>query len=200
VIDLVAEHTAAGAVAVMGNHDSAVLADDAYLNETAAAAIEWTRTVLTAAQRAFLEQLPLTVHEEHACFVHASAAMPARWDYVDSSRAAERSSRAAQRPYTFSGHVHDQVLYGSDAQERMVAFRPRPGVAIPIGVHRRWLALAGSVGQPRDGVPSAAYALADLEAMRITFHRVPYDNLAAARKVRAAGLPEMLAYRLERGV
>ena len=79
-----------------------------------------------------------------------------------------------------------------------VSAEPRPGVAIPMSPRRAWLALVGSVGQPRDGNPAAAYALADLEAKSITFHRVPYDNHAAARKVRAAGLPEMLAYRLER--
>ena len=197
VVDIVAEHAAHGAVAVLGNHDAAIFGDDAYLNDSAAAAIEWTRTVLTPAQRAFLEALPLAVHEERACFVHASAAMPGRWDYVDSPRAAERSSRAAERPYTFSGHVHDQLLYGSDALDRMVPFRPRPGVSIPVAAHRSWLVLAGSVGQPRDGTPAAAYALADLEAMRITFHRVPYDHDRAASKVRAAGLPEVLAYRLE---
>ena len=81
----------------------------------------------------------------------------------------------------------------------MIAFRPQPGVAIPVRPNRRWLALAGSVGQPRDGNPAAAYALADLDAGSIIFHRVPYDNHAAARKIRAAGLPEILAYRLEKG-
>jgi diadenosine tetraphosphatase ApaH/serine/threonine PP2A family protein phosphatase len=82
----------------------------------------------------------------------------------------------------------------------MVAFHPRPGVAIPVGAHRRWLALVGSVGQPRDGNPAAAYATFDTEARMLTFHRVPYDNRSAARKVREAGLPERLAYRLERGI
>jgi diadenosine tetraphosphatase ApaH/serine/threonine PP2A family protein phosphatase len=57
----------------------------------------------------------------------------------------------------------------------------------------------GSAGQPRDGDPAACYALADLDRGAITFQRVAYDHLAAARKIRAAGLPEILAYRLERG-
>jgi diadenosine tetraphosphatase ApaH/serine/threonine PP2A family protein phosphatase len=130
----------------------------------------------------------------------ASANAPERWDYVDSPAAAEKSARAAERPYTFSGHVHHQVLYGSDAQGRMIAFQPRAGVTIPVSPHRAWLAIVGSVGQPRDGNAAACYALADLRAKTITFHRVAYDNYAAARKVRAAGLPEILAYRLERGV
>jgi len=200
VVEIVAEHAARGAVVVKGNHDAAIAHEDGYLNEAATAAIEWSRAMLSPAQRDFLEMLPLIVREEGACFVHASAAMPERWDYVDSAGAAERSSHAAGRPYTFSGHVHDQVLYGADAHRRMISFVPRPGFSIPAPSHRDWLALAGSVGQPRDGNPSAAYATADLGRGSITFHRVPYDNLAAAAKIRAAGLPEVLAYRLERGV
>jgi diadenosine tetraphosphatase ApaH/serine/threonine PP2A family protein phosphatase len=200
VIDIVAEHAARGAVVVKGNHDAAIAAEDSYLNESAVAAIRWSRDVLTRGQRAFLDSLPLCVRDERVCFVHASAAVPDRWDYVDSTGAAERSSRAAERPYTFSGHVHHQVLYGEDAKRRMIAFRPQPGVPVPARAHRSWLALVGSVGQPRDGHPSAAYALCDLDRARITFHRVPYDNLAAAAKVRAAGLPDVLAYRLEKGV
>ena len=200
VLDIVAEHAARGALVVRGNHDEAVVGDGGYLNESAAAAIAWTRDALSRAHREFLDSLPLCIREETACLVHASANAPERWDYVDSASEAERSSRAAARPYTFSGHVHHQVLYGSDAQGRMIAFHPRAGAAIPMSPVRSWLAIAGSVGQPRDGNAAACYALADLGAKSITFHRVAYDNYAAARKVRAAGLPEILAYRLERGM
>ncbi|MFZ3322518.1 MAG: metallophosphoesterase family protein [Usitatibacter sp.] len=200
VMEIVAGHATQGAIVVKGNHDAAIAHEDGYLNEAATAAIEWSRVMLSAAHRDFLASLPLIVREEGVCFVHASAAMPERWDYVDSAGAAERSSHAAERPYTFSGHVHEQVLYGEDAHGRMIAFAPQPGAPIPARAHRNWLALAGSVGQPRDGNPSAAYAIADLDRGTITFHRVPYDNLASAAKIRAAGLPEVLAYRLERGV
>ncbi len=199
VLDIVAEHASRGALVVKGNHDDAVTGGGGYFNESASAAIAWTRGAIGDTHRAFLSSLPLCIREGPACFVHASAAAPARWDYVDSAGAAERSARAAGATYTFSGHVHHQVLYGSDAQGRMIAFQPRPGVEIPVSARRAWLALAGSVGQPRDGNPAAAYALADFNAKSITFHRVAYDNYAAARKVRAAGMPEILAYRLERG-
>ena len=201
VLDIVAEHAARGAVVVKGNHDDAVATPDHdYYNETAAAAIQWTRAALGESHKRFLSSLPLVAHDEHACFVHASAASPARWEYVDSAGAADRSAAAAAKPYTFCGHVHRQVLYGRDARGRMIAFRPHRGVPIPVRASRGWLAVVGSAGQPRDGDPSAAYALADLEAQSITFHRVPYDCAAAARKIRAAGLPEAIAYRVERGV
>jgi len=74
------------------------------------------------------------------------------------------------------------------------------GISVPVGSHRRWLALVGSVGQPRDNNPKAAYAQFDMERERITFHRVAYDHLAAARKIRQAGLPESIAYRIEHGI
>ena len=199
VVDIVAEHAARGAVVVMGNHDKAISGSTDYLNDAASAAIAWSRSVLSPAHRLFLENLPLCVREPELCFVHASAAAPERWDYIDSAGAAERSARAAATPYTFSGHVHNQALYVEGAHRRMVAFKPRPGVSIPVQAHRPCLVVVGSAGQPRDGNPAAAYTLVDLESRSLTFHRVAYDNLAAARKVRAAGLPEMLAYRLERG-
>ena len=201
VLEIVAAHAARGAVVVKGNHDEAVAgAKREYFNEAARAAIDWTRSALGAGQRELLASLPLIVREADACFVHASAAAPQRWEYVDSASAAARSAAAAAKPYTFCGHVHRQMLYGVDAHGRMVAFDPHPGVAIPARANRAWLAIAGSVGQPRDGDPSAAYALADPEAGTITFHRVAYDNVAAARKIRRAGLPEALAWRVERGV
>ena len=200
VLDLVAEHVQRGAIAVKGNHDAAVAGPMAYLNEAAASAIAWQRTVLTAEHRAFIDAMPLIVREERVCFVHASALAPERWDYVDSPAEAERSAHAAGVPRTFSGHVHRQMLYIAGAGARMVAFEPTPGMPIPMREHRTALALVGSVGQPRDGNSAAAYAIADFGTRQITFHRVPYDNRATARKIREAGLPEVLAYRLERGI
>jgi diadenosine tetraphosphatase ApaH/serine/threonine PP2A family protein phosphatase len=200
VVDLVAEHAAAGAVVIKGNHDASIEGGATYLNESAAYVAEWTREVLSTRQVAFLSGLPLVARDGPVCFVHASAAVPARWDYVDSPSAAAKSVEAAEATYIFSGHVHDQVLYTQGAGGRMVAFRPSPGSPVPTPPHRKWLAIAGSVGQPRDRNPAAAYAIADIEAGRITFHRVPYDHLAAAQRIRDEGLPASLAFRIERGI
>jgi diadenosine tetraphosphatase ApaH/serine/threonine PP2A family protein phosphatase len=200
VIEIVAEHAARGGLVVKGNHDEAIMGSTAYLNDAAAESVAWTREVLGSAHLQFLASLPYFLTEGPAFFVHASAASPKRWDYVDSPAAALKSVNAAKMPYTFSGHVHDQVLFHQGAGGRMIAFRPRPGIAIPASSHRRWQALVGSVGQPRDGNPAAAYTIADLDAGRLTFHRIPYDNMAAARKIRDAGLSEAIAYRIERGI
>lgn len=188
-----------GAVLVKGNHDHAIEQDAKYMNDAARAAIAWARSTLSAAQKSFLEGLPLIVREADMCFVHATADHPERWDYVDSERAALASARAADRAYTFSGHVHFQELYFENAPRGMRVFHPQGSRPIPVFAQRRWLVLVGSVGQPRDGNPSAAYALFDRHAHRLTFFRVPYDYVSAARKIRAAGLPESLAYRLEAG-
>lgn len=200
VLDIVSRRTSSGALAVKGNHDEAIEKRSGYLNDAAQAAIDWTKNVLSSDHRAFLASLPLCVREEPMCLVHASAASPQRWEYVDSPASALRSVEAAQSAYTFSGHVHDQLLYFQNPQGKMTEFRPVPGSPVPVGGHRRWLAIVGSVGQPRDKNPAAAYALFDAAHASITFHRVPYDHLAAAQKIRKAGLPEFLAYRVERGI
>jgi diadenosine tetraphosphatase ApaH/serine/threonine PP2A family protein phosphatase len=200
VIDIAAGLSRDGALVVKGNHDQAVEGSTAYLNETARAAIEWTREVLGAEHKIYLAGLPLCLREERVCLVHASAAVPQRWDYIDSPAAAWRSVEAAQASYTFCGHVHDQALYFERAPGHMGVLRPVPGVRIPVGHHRRWLAIAGSVGQPRDGNPAAAYVLFDSSSEHITFHRVTYDNGTAAKKILRSGLPAALAYRVRRGV
>lgn len=200
VVSDIARRAGEGAIAVKGNHDEAIEKRAGYMNESTKQSIEWTRKVLSAESRAFLSSLPLVRSEGSMCFVHASAAAPARWDYVDTPDAARRSADAGQSTYTFSGHVHEQVLYFEGARGKWSAFQPTPGSPVPVHRHHRWLALVGSVGQPRDGRPSAAYTLFDSERERITFQRVPYDHLAAARKIRAAGLPETHAYRVEKGI
>jgi diadenosine tetraphosphatase ApaH/serine/threonine PP2A family protein phosphatase len=200
VISAVARCVDQGAIAVRGNHDEAIEKRAGYMNDATKHSIEWTRNALPAKCKAFLSTLPILVRDEAMCFVHATAASPARWDYVDTPAAARRSVEAAQTTYTFSGHVHDQMLYFEGVQGKWSAFKPTPGSPVPIRGHRRWLALVGSVGQPRDGQPAAAYTLFDPAREQITFHRLAYDHIAAAQKIRRAGLPEAHAYRVEKGV
>ena len=200
VVDSAMRLAAEGAIVVKGNHDEAIEGGAAYLNESARAAIAWTRGVLSAEHKGFLATLPLCVRYEGQCFAHASAAYPERWDYIDGPGAAHKCVEAAGTTHTFCGHVHEQTLYFEGASGSMRAFNPIPGTAIPVGRHRRWLAMVGSVGQPRDGNPAASYAVFDGARAEITFHRVPYDHRAAARKIRRAGLPESLAYRMLRGI
>ncbi len=169
------------------------------MNEHARIAIDWTKTRLLPHHYTFLGSLPLIHHEKDMTFVHASADAPDKWIYVTDSLRAAHSLDATRTPYLFSGHVHEQVLYYMGAGGRPLPFTPVPGTPIPVARHRRWLAIAGSVGQPRDGNPAAGYALFDTELATLTYYRLAYDYEQAASKIRTAGLPERLALRLEHG-
>jgi len=81
----------------------------------------------------------------------------------------------------------------------MTTFQPITGAPVPLLRQRRWLAVLGSVGQPRDGNPAASYAMLDKERNELTYFRVPYDIDTAAAKIREAGLPDVLAERLRWG-
>jgi len=200
VVDAVMHKTAEGAIAIKGNHDEAIEGRVTYFNDQARAALDWARKTLPSDQRRFLADLPLRVDRAPMCFVHATADAPERWDYVDSPRAAQKCADAAKAAYTFCGHLHDQILYFESAEGRMSAFVPTVDTAIPVRDTRRWVAVVGSVGQPRDRNPAAGYATFDTVRREITFHRVAYDHHAAAQKIRRAGLPEALAYRVEAGI
>jgi diadenosine tetraphosphatase ApaH/serine/threonine PP2A family protein phosphatase len=200
VIDVISGHAARGAVVLKGNHDEAIDKRGNYFNEAAQAALELARDVLSDEQKIFLAGLPLIVRDGPICYVHASAASPEKWHYIDSPGAAQRCADAAQASYTFCGHVHDQVLYFEGSRGRMSEFRPVPGTPIPVREGRRWVVLVGSVGQPRDRNPAAAYAMFDSSRQQVTFHRVAYDAAAAAGRIRSCGLPESLAFRVELGI
>ena len=197
VVDRLRERVDAGAFAVQGNHDAAVATGpQPSMVADARAVVAWTRDRLDTAQVAFLAALPLTHVEGEVLFVHANAWAPADWAYLQTRREAVHSLQATDRRFTFCGHVHVPMLFHLAGSGKAGEFKPSPGTPIPLSPHRRWLAIPGSVGQPRDGDPAACYAVFDDAEHVLTFHRVPYDHAAAAAKVRAAGLPERVAERL----
>jgi diadenosine tetraphosphatase ApaH/serine/threonine PP2A family protein phosphatase len=202
VIGIVMQMAQQGAWVLRGNHDDAALAPVAGSKRADHTGAAWTFAHLTPAQRLFLGGLPLVVRHGFIFLVHAGVHEPARWDYVDNTATAAASLAAARNygaTHVFAGHVHEQRLFFEGARRSVMAFEPTPGIAIPVARHRRWLATVGSVGQPRDGSNHAMYALFDSEALHLTFVRVPYDHEAAARAIRAAGLPEAYARRLASG-
>lgn len=198
-VDTAVRLIADGAVAVRGNHDQAIVAGAEAMNPDAQASIEWTRGRLSAAQRRFLAGLPLTLEEEDRLYVHSEASSPSRWRYVQSTSDAARSLIATQAHVTFCGHIHRPMLYSMSATAKMTSFVSPAGVAIQLSRGRQWLAVLGSVGQPRDGDPAAAFALYDTAAREITYCRVAYDVEAAAARIRDNGLPARLADRLFAG-
>ena len=198
-VDKAASLVAAGAVCIQGNHDSAAVGGVNSLSANATKAMVWTKARLSDAQRAFLGGLPLTRTQGDVLFVHASANDPGSWIYVTSASMARGAFRSCAARIILCGHVHVPLLASSDVGGvvRVQAFRM--ATPIPLIRSRRWLAVVGAVGQPRDGFVQAGYALLDTGTNELTFRRVPYDAAKTVQKMRAAGLPEDLALRLMRG-
>jgi diadenosine tetraphosphatase ApaH/serine/threonine PP2A family protein phosphatase len=188
-----------GAMAVRGNHDNAIGSTAESMNAEAQAAIEWTRGRLSAAQRRFLAELPLTRQDDDRLYVHSEASNPSKWRYVQSTADAVRSIQATSAHVTFCGHIHLPALYSMSAAAKMTSFVPSSGVPVQLLAGRQWLAVLGSVGQPRDGNPAASFAMLAAASNEITYCRVPYDVEAAASRIRANGLPLWLAERLSAG-
>jgi predicted phosphodiesterase len=199
-LDRVATLQAAGAIVVRGNHDRAVGVPDGTLNPHARRVIDWTVGRLTAPQKLFLAELPLVEALEDLAFVHASAEAPSDWTYIQSEAEAGACLAASAARVVFCGHVHRAGLYSRDMGGRIAGHRFAMGLPVPLLKSRRWLAVVGSVGQPRDGSGLASYAVIDRDTNELTFRRVGYDSAATARKMRSAGLPESLAARLVQGV
>jgi diadenosine tetraphosphatase ApaH/serine/threonine PP2A family protein phosphatase len=188
-----------GAIAVRGNHDHAIANPSEGMNAAAQAAIDWTRGRLGAAQRKFLADLPLAQEEDDRLYVHSEASTPARWRYVQSAADAARSMIATSAQITFCGHIHQPSLYSMSVTAKMTSFVPTTGIPVQLLRGRQWLAVAGSVGQPRDDNPAASFLTFDTERREVTYCRVAYDIEAAAQRIRDAGLPVWLAERLSRG-
>jgi diadenosine tetraphosphatase ApaH/serine/threonine PP2A family protein phosphatase len=208
VVEQVMALYAQGALVIQGNHDAMAVTPPTGDTSTGSSTAQWTHEQLNGVQREFLAHLPLTASLEHLLLVHASADKPEAWRYVDSERAATvclDAARARGTPggmaqnHIVVGHVHHQTLYYQGAGRDLMPFKPTVGVGVPVPRLRACVATVGSVGQPRDGDPRAMYAIYDLAAGRLTFHRVAYDHAAAAAAIRQAGLPEYFAQRLETG-
>ena len=193
-----------GATVLRGNHEAMALMPPAQATRLGEFTARWTHERLPQAQQDWLAQLPLTARIDQVLLVHASVNDPEQWRYVEDEGSAARSLQAATQAhpevrFVMGGHVHHQTLYYRGQGGELMRFNPTPGVPIPVPTHRHWIATVGSVGQPRDGDPRAAYALLDLGKHQLTFFRVRYDHASAAQAVRAAGLDEALARRLESG-
>jgi diadenosine tetraphosphatase ApaH/serine/threonine PP2A family protein phosphatase len=198
-VDTVMGLVEAGAMIVRGNHDNAIGTSAESMNADAQAAIEWTRRRLSEPQRRFLAGLPFTRAEDDRLYVHSEASDPPRWHYVHDAYGAGRSMLATDANITFCGHIHQPALYSMSAMEEVTSLVPVTGLPVQLRHGRRWLAVLGSVGQPRDGNPAAAFAMFDTGKQEVTWCRVAYDIAAAMKKIRDNGLPRWLADRLSAG-
>jgi diadenosine tetraphosphatase ApaH/serine/threonine PP2A family protein phosphatase len=181
-----------------GNHDLVVSGaiDIAKFNDEAAAAAQWSRGVLSDRARVWLSGLEPAALAEGLELYHASPRDPI-WEYVLDESVALASLAVTEAPVVLVGHSHIALALEVVQGELVGGLAPE-GSRISFA-EGRWLLNPGSVGQPRDNDPRAAYLLLDLEARAAEFHRVEYDVAGAQREIREARLPEGLAKRLELG-
>jgi diadenosine tetraphosphatase ApaH/serine/threonine PP2A family protein phosphatase len=189
-------------VCLAGNHDLAVLGelDIATFSETAAVAVEWTRENASQATIDFLRGLRPTGSHEGLGLFHASPSDPI-WEYVLSIDQAEAGLDAQQERIGLIGHSHIALFFTrpEPVQEGETQGAQAGDGALLSLESGEWLLNPGSVGQPRDGDPRAAWLELDTEKWTARFHRTPYDVATAAETILAAGLPSQLAERLEVG-
>jgi diadenosine tetraphosphatase ApaH/serine/threonine PP2A family protein phosphatase len=185
-------------VCLSGNHDLGVLGtiDLAEFSGEAGAAATWTRGVLSDKSRGYLDPLEPAGKAADVALFHASARDPV-WEYVLSDEAAATTFALTIEPLVLVGHSHAALQIELRGGQLAGGLAPA-GTEVELA-HARWLLNPGSVGQPRDGDPRAAYLLLDLDAQRASFRRVAYDIEQTQAEIRAAGLPELLAERLSFG-
>jgi predicted phosphodiesterase len=189
----------AAALGLVGNHDLGVLGrldlDD--FSPDAAAAARWTQGVLTERARAYLDPLEPSESRDGVDLYHGSPRDPI-WEYVLTVEAARAALELSREKLVLVGHSHVALA--------LVLNRGRLGGGLAPADSQadlrkgRWLINPGSVGQPRDGDPRAAWLLLDLDAKRAFFRRVEYPIADTQAEIAAAGLPSTLGERLAEGV
>jgi predicted phosphodiesterase len=189
-------------VVIRGNHDKAACAleDASNFNQIARMAAAWTFETLTEENRQYLRDLPsgpLPIDDR----VEICHGAPFDEDYyIFDPDDALRAMDAAVRPVCLFGHTHLPVIFRREA-DVFDGFVPDEGstTRLPIGGEGQYLVNPGSVGQPRDGDPRAAYALYESDGPALVLYRVEYAVEVAQRRIRIAGLPQSLANRLALG-
>jgi diadenosine tetraphosphatase ApaH/serine/threonine PP2A family protein phosphatase len=187
-------------VCLVGNHDLAALGelDIAAFSETAKVTAEWTRERASKETMEFLRGLsPALSHDGFGLF-HASPRDPI-WEYVLSVEQAEAGLDAQEERIGLIGHSHVALFFtrpdGTPRRGHANGAQAGDGALLDLE-EGAWLINPGSVGQPRDGDPRAAWLELDTYESTARFHRIPYDIEAAGSAILAAGLPDSLAERL----
>jgi predicted phosphodiesterase len=190
-------------MSLVGNHDLAVLGelDISSFSPAAAEAVRWTQEVATPETIAFLEGLSPADTDRVVALYHASPRDPV-WEYVLWPDQAAECIRVQAARISLIGHSHVALFFalpedgaGGSAPEQARGAQAGAGTRLELA-HGRWLINPGSVGQPRDGDPRAAWLELDTDAWTATYHRVEYEIDRAAEAIERSELPEHLAKRL----
>jgi len=185
-------------IMVAGNHDYGAvgLTDTSNLNPVARAAIEWTAKELSTVNRNFLSGFHLISIIDDITFVHSTPYNPQNWDYLSYRDDLTMNFDSFKTRICFIGHSHIPVVFKKDKGERVSLSK---ALIVRLEEGARYLINVGSVGQPRDGIPDAAFGIYDAKECVFTLKRSPYDIGTAQKKIIKAGLPERLAARIAVG-
>ena len=183
-------------IIVAGNHDFAAVGklNIDFFNTFARQSALWTREQLSEADREFLRNLKLVEYLDSFTITHSSLHYPELFEYIQTSYDAHLSFQQQTTPLCFVGHSHVPVTF---IQKKTVGFTMNP--VADVDEQFKMMVNVGSIGQPRDENPDAAYAVYDTDARKVWVKRVKYDIEKAAKKIVAAGLPPILAERLRYG-
>lgn len=182
---------------VVGNHDHAAigLTDIGYFNPYARRAAIWTGEILSSENRDYLVRLSYTLELDRELIVHASPDQPQDWGYILSLYDALIAFKHMELPICFIGHSHQPIAF----EEEKGLCRPIWDDSFEVGEDKRYIINVGSIGQPRDGDPRLSYCVYDTTENTVAIKRAMYDVDTAQEKIRRAGLPEILAFRLGLG-
>ncbi len=183
---------------VKGNHDYYCSVDTMLngFNPLAAKVIDWTRKQLTPEERAFLAELPYKKRVGKFTIVHSTLDMPEKWGYVFDKYEADANFTYQRTTVCFFGHTHVPLAFERHDVHEVIQGRYE---RIKVVLGCRYFINIGSVGQPRDGNPKAAYGIYDMNEGIIELRRIAYNVVVTQRKILDAGLPRELAIRLQLG-
>ncbi len=186
-------------ISLSGNHDWAVLGkiDINSFNDNARMAVKWTQDTLKPTNRDYLEALPTTLVKEPFTLAHASPRQPV-WEYILDPYTAAANFPFFDTPYCLVGHSHVPILFEQADADKIIPIAPIYSESIHLNANRL-IINPGSVGQPRDHDPRAAYAMLDTETMSWEHRRVKYPVEETQERMRMAGMPSKLIKRLEWG-
>jgi predicted phosphodiesterase len=185
---------------LLGNHDVAVLGqmDEAVFNTEARRSLLWQKKQLSDGNKGYLDSLPQkALIRGDVTLAHGSPRDPV-WEYILNTLVARLNFQSFETSFCFVGHSHIQCMFRLDMNKDRVSLEV-PKVGEVLKLTPRAILNPGSVGQPRDRDPRAAYAIFDPEAMTWEPRRAAYDFTAVQKRIRAAGLPEKHAARLGEG-
>ncbi len=186
------------AISVAGNHEWGVLdkidLDD--FNDLAREALVWTQRHISREARDFLSHLDPTFKNKDLAMVHSTLPYPERFEYLTNFDQLVSMFPFVETPVCFVGHTHVPKIYVEEGSQIYEA----ASFKIEMASSARYIVNVGSIGQPRDGNPRAAYCVYSVEEKTIAVQRVEYDILESQRRIREAGLPDFLAWRLAWGI